>query len=369
LSITIAVAFASYFVLPTGTTRWIFYLGVLAPIVYLLKIDGPGLLARSRVWWLAAGLCGVSLASVLWSSAGLEGYFDAVREPIILALFLTGGIVLAGRQQFDERLVVGLVVVAAGISGLAVLALAGQPWMYWSDRLIGFGWTAKNPNVVGSLYGAAAVASIAVASRVRAGRWRIAALAIALICIACVVLSDSRAAMLGLLAAFCAFAFSVNWRILAGVIVGFLAVFAVMQLLGVTSIEGLIARGSNGRLDIWNHTLPMVLDTPWLGAGSATSYVVELPNGVIHNKAHNVFVATAYHLGALGLVVLVLLMACVAWSALKLALTGRAEYLAALTFGYVVLSLNSHTLVDQPQVSWFVFWLPTLLIVQREFEG
>lgn len=368
LSIAIAVGFASYFVLPTGTTRWIFYAGVLGPIVYLLKIQGLGDASRSRVWQLGTALCCLSLVSVVWSEADLEGYFDAVREALILALFLTGATVLAVRQQLDERWVVGLVVVAAGGSGLVVLALAGQPWMNWGngDRLIGLGWTAKNPNVVGSLYGAAAIAAVAAALRGQALGWRIGALAIAVICGTCVVMSGSRTAMLGLVAAAFAFAFAANWRVVVGVLLGFGGVFAALQLAGVTSIEGLIARGGSSRLEIWTHTLPMVLDKLWLGAGSGTGYAVEPPVGSIHQKTHNVFVGTAYHLGGLGLSVLVLLTARVLWSALKLAVAGRAEYLAALTFGYAVLSLNGHTLVDQPEVSWFVLWLPVLLLVQRE---
>jgi O-antigen ligase len=314
------------------------------------------------------GLCCLSLVSVVWSEADIEGYFDAVREALILALFLTGATVLASRQQLEERWVVGLVVVAAGGSGLVVLALAGQPWMYDGDRLIGFGWTAKNVNIVGSLYGAAAVAAVAVALRAQRLSLQTGGLAIALICISCVVLSGSRTAMLGLVAAAFTFAFAANWRVVVGVLLGLGGVFAALQLLGMTSIEVLVARGTSNRLEIWTHTLPLIVEKPWLGAGSAARYSVELPEGVTHNKAHNVFVGIAYHLGVLGLAVLVLLTARVVWSAVGLAVVGRAEYLAALTFGYSVLSLNGHTLVDQPQVSWFVFWLPTLLLVQREFK-
>ena len=369
ISIAIAVGFASYFVIPTGTTRWIFYAGVLVPIVYLLKLDGLGAASRSRVWQLGMGLCCLSLVSVVWSEADLEGYFDTVREALVLALFLTGATILASRQKLDERWVVGLVVVAAGGSGLVVLALSGQPWMSWGngDRLIGLGWTAKNPNVVGSLYGAAAIAAVAAALRGQALGWRIGALAIAVICVTCVVMSGSRTAMLGLVAAAFAFAFAANWRVVVGVLLGFGGVFAALQLAGVTSIEGLIARGSSSRLEIWWHTLPMILDAPWLGAGSAAGYVVEPPDGVSHQKAHNVFVGTAFHLGGLGLSLLVLLTARVLWSALCRAIDGRPEYLAALTFACAVLGANGHTLVDQPQVSWFVFWLPVLLLVQREF--
>lgn len=368
LSIAIAVGFASYFVLPTGTTRWLFYVGVLVPIVYLLKIDGLGAASGSRVWQLGMALCGLSLVSVVWSEADLEGYFDAVREALILALFLTGATVLAFRRQLDERWVVGLVVVAAGGSGLVVLALSGQPWMSWGngDRLIGLGWTAKNPNVVGSLYGAAAIAAVATALRGQALGWRIGALAIAVICVTCVVMSGSRTAMLGLVAAAFAFAFAANWRVVVGVLLGFGGVFAALQLTGVTSIEGLIARGGSSRLEIWWHTLPMILERPWFGAGSAAGYVVVPPDGVSHQKVHNVFVGTAFHLGSLGLSVLVLLTARVLWSALRRAIAGQAEYLAALTFGCAVLGANGHTLVDQPQVSWIVFWLPVMLLVQRE---
>jgi hypothetical protein len=111
----------------------------------------------------------------------------------------------------------------------------------------------------------------------------------------------------------------------------------------------------------------MILDAPWLGAGSAAGYVVVPPDGVSHQKAHNVFVGTAYHLGGVGLILLILLTAHALWSALRRAIAGQAEYLAALTFGCAVLGSNGHTLVDQPQVSWFVFWLPVLLLMQREF--
>jgi hypothetical protein len=367
ISIAIAVGFASYFVLPTGTTRWIFYAGVLVPIVYLLKIDGFGDASRSRVWQLGMGLCCLSLVSVVWSEADLEGYYDAVREALILALFLTGATVLTARQRLDERWVVGLVVIAAGGSGLLLLALAGQPWMYERGRLLGFGWTAKNVNVVGSLYGAAAVAAVAAALRVQGVGWRFMAAAIALICATCVVLSGSRTAMIGLLGAGLAFGVGANWRVVVGVLVGFGGVFAVLQLAGVTSIEGLIARGGSSRLEIWWLTLPMILDAPWLGAGSAAGYVVVPPDGVSHHKAHNVFVGTAYHLGGVGLSLLVLLTGHALWSALRRAIDGRAEYLAALTFGCAVLGSNGHTLVDQPQVSWFVFWLPLLLLVQGQF--
>lgn len=368
LGITIAVCFASYFVVSTGTTRLLFYLSVLPAMTYLLTVDGLHAALRCRVWQLAAALCLLSLLSLVWSVGDLEAYFDAVREPLILVLFLTGGVVLAARQRLDERLLVGLVLAAAGVSGLLVLALSAQPELAWGGgRLIGFGWAAKNPNVMGSLYGAAGVAALATVLRAR-GRWlRVSALGVALVCVVCVVLSGSRTAMLGLVAAALTFGVARNWRAVAAVLVALAGVFAALSLFGVTSIESLIARGGSSRLEIWIHTLPLIGDAPIFGAGSASGYAIEPPDGVIHKKAHNVFVGTAYHLGGLGLAVLVLLTARVVWSALKFAVAGHAEYLAALTFGYAVLSLNGHTLVDQPQVSWFVFWLPTLLLVQREW--
>jgi hypothetical protein len=370
LSITLAVSFASYFVVSTSVTRWLFYLTVLPVMGYLLRVHGLRQVSRSLTWQLGVGLCLVSVLSLTWSTSDLEGYFDGFREALILALFLTGGTVAASMQKLDERWIVGSILAAAGLTGAIVLALSGQPWMYnHGDRILGFGWAAKNVNILASIYGIAAVAALAVTLRTRSQAVRAAAIVVGIICISCVVLAESRSAMLGLLAAAAAFAVGRNWRVTIAAFFGFSGVLLILVAFGSTSVDDLIARGSSYRLETWFKTSVKALEAPIFGVGAATNYTIEMSNGVVINKAHNLFLGTGYQLGVVGLAVLIGLTTRVLWSALRLAFAGRAEYLAALVFGYAILCLNAHTIVDQPQRSWLVLWLPILLLIQHEFAG
>jgi O-antigen ligase len=223
--------------------------------------------------------------------------------------------------------------------------------------------------MVGSTYGVVAVAAAAVWLRAPASWVRVAALIVGLICLGCVVMSESRAAMLGLLAAAVSFGLAANWRFVLAVFVGVAGVLGAAALLGAVPVESLLDRGSSGRIALWLLTWDALLETPLLGIGAAGDYAVETADGKIHQKAHNVLLGTGYHLGALGVGILVLLIARVLWGGFRQAIAGRGEYLAALIFGSTILMFNSHSLVEQPKISWLVFWLPTVLLIQEEMRG
>jgi O-antigen ligase len=84
------------------------------------------------------------------------------------------------------------------------------------------------------------------------------------------------------------------------------------------------------------------------------------------NSAHNIFIAMALDLGAIGLVLFIALTGLAVWRAWTILRAGRGALLLTwLVFAYTVMMLHTQTILLMPAREWLIFWLPLLLLVQE----
>lgn len=125
----------------------------------------------------------------------------------------------------------------------------------------------------------------------------------------------------------------------------------------------ILARGLSYRPEIFQASLDMFLQNPFLGLGIGTDYRVvtfNYPEGFDHT--HNGFTHVAVELGLPGVALWISL-----WlSALHIAWQNRFSAEGRLVFGTLVVSLaalqfDSASLWGTPRAEWFVIWLPLAL--------
>ena len=125
----------------------------------------------------------------------------------------------------------------------------------------------------------------------------------------------------------------------------------------------ILARGMSYRPEIFQASLDMFLQNPFLGLGIGTDYRVvtfNYPEGFDHT--HNGFTHVAVELGLPGVALWISL-----WlSALHIAWQHRFSAEGRLVFGTLVVSLaalqfDAASLWGTPRAEWFVIWLPLAL--------
>ena len=367
MAFILPLVFASFFVLPKTPQRTLIYLTCLLPMVLYVRPAVFRAVRREPVWWLTTGLCALWLASVAWS-ANLthESVFDTVRVGLAVALFVHASIWLALQGKLPHRRILTAILATAAIFGTLTILLALLPgWEMSQDgRLVGFGW-AGHAGIGGDIYAFAGLIALAGLTETRDRRRAGLLTAVLVMCAFYTVLSESRGAVLAFASA--AFVCTVLARprhvlTLAGVLA--LAGLGA-QASGLVDLGTWIARGASHRIDIWLDALAKVAANPVLGLGAADVTPIDA-GAVSFNSAHNIFVAMAMDLGALGLALFTALSALAVWRAWTIFRAGRgALLLTLLAFAYGVMLLHTQTVLLMPAREWLIFWLPLLMLVQE----
>ena len=248
------------------------------------------------------------------------------------------------------------VLLAATTSGLYNIFLSYQNDAIYL-RMSGFGLT-ENEVLLGSIYGFATLISIVgfISGRDRVS-WLYAVPAI--VTSAVLVFSQSRGPMLALVV--CTVVALVIYRnrrslLLLAVLLAVLSVvFSVFRESRIFSTGGL-------RPQIWQEVISLSLESPWLGHGLQAAGTIIIKNTEIHH-AHNIFLATFYHGGLLGLASLLLLQGGALlggqWSA------DTILWRLVLGFGVVCMLFDAPRLFSHPTHLWLVLWLPIGVLAAR----
>ena len=330
----------------------------------------PGLLAMVifhkhllEIWRKSRLFCSCLVLFLAW--AALSTLWTGAEEParefkrvLYVGVFLVSLALLS--FEHPERLWHGLAIASVG------LALAGITSIYL------FYFRDMQP-LIARLYGIGQIGHPILGAYVMAlvviwgGRFKPSGVwpnvlwgALMLFALAFILLGQSRGAVLALITGIFALLLLRGGRAvwLGGAAIG-LFCWVCYELFAPL----ILARGLSYRPEIFQASLDMFLQNPFLGLGIGTDYRVvtfNYPEGFDHT--HNGFTHVAVELGLPGVALWISL-----WlSALHIAWQHRFSAEGRLVFGTLVVSLaalqfDAASLWGTPRAEWFVIWLPLAL--------
>ncbi|MCZ4320918.1 O-antigen ligase family protein [Pseudomonas anguilliseptica] len=332
----------------------------------------PGLLAMMLfhqnllgIWRRNRLFCSVLLLFLAW--AALSSLWSGAEEParelkrvFYVGVFLASLALLS--FQHPERIWQGLLVACVGLA----LACAASLYLFYvrdaqllSSRLEGIGQVGH------PILGAYVMALVVIwGTRFKpSGVWKNLIWGMLMLCaLAFVLLGQSRGAMAALIAGFFALLLLRGGRI---VWLGGTGIVFVCWVGYELFAPFILARGLSYRPEIFQASLDMFMQKPFLGLGIGTDYRVvtfNYPEGFDHT--HNGFTHVAVELGLPGVVLWIGL-----WlSALYIAWQHRFSGEGRLVFGTLIVSLaalqfDAASLWGTPRAEWFVVWLPLAFVL------
>lgn len=350
-------------------------------LVGLAMIPLMALQFRSlQIDWALAGLTSLFLGymtlSVLWSSNN-EPVAKTFSEALLVLTFCLAVPVSTVRFYWFLNALVVLVILSAAVnSGYSIYlhyALPEyqplpEPRLYALGRL-------SNP-VIGALsYGFATVlaAHMFLTETRRLGR--VGYLATILLFVFAIVLTGSRGAYLALASAISVgvlLHFPGKWKLqVIGVVGSLTALSAAAYLL--LGPELLFSRALSFRPEIWSEFISRTIaSNVWIGVGTTTDSEFQLKGQLIQHP-HNVFIATFYYGGLIGLA-LYLGLILKAIQLLSGMSQGNVRLLGSmlLAFSLTATALDGNELIAKVNYLWFLVWLPVGLAMtceQREISG
>ncbi len=192
---------------------------------------------------------------------------------------------------------------------------------------------------------------------------RVAAAAIAVALLALVLFTQSRTALagvcVGLLALF-------GWRALGLIALAAAASWTLLAANHLMWKERVLT--FSYRPGIWREVLEDAGERPWFGHGYLVDTAVAA-YGKVFDHAHDSYLATLRDGGAVGLVLLAVLLGWAARWAWRLRNDCREPvYLALLLYGATCISMDFDRLLVQPKEIWLFFWLPLALVIASRGE-
>lgn len=337
-----------------------YYLAVLLPGLFLAYRELP-LLWKSGLFRLLLAWLSYQLLSGLWSDnlepaafATLAGWWVQV----VIFVVITATLVRRYPEEFDLL----LKLLVAGIALMAVISIiswyATRPFPV--SRLEPTG-RIDNAILAGCAYGAFTLLALYYAVVSRALSLRVLYGVAFLVLASAILLTHSRTAMLGLLAALVAMPFCFGRRV-ALAIFALLAVIMVGALAAFPEVFDRFSMDLHWRPLIWKKALVHIADAPWLGHGylSDTTVVVE---GRKFQHTHSSYLGFLRDGGIVGLTIFLVMLAGFARQVIRNGCS-RAKYIVPLlVFAFVVIAPDVDRLITRPKELWLFFWLPLGLFV------
>ena len=117
------------------------------------------------------------------------------------------------------------------------------------------------------------------------------------------------------------------------------------------------------RPGIWKQLLANMDGHWWFGQGYLVNPKVEA-YGIIHNHAHNSYLASLRDGGLVGLALMLAILGLAGLWAFRLyQQRGERIYLALLLYGMTCITMDFDRLLVHPKEIWLFFWLPIALIM------
>ncbi len=224
------------------------------------------------------------------------------------------------------------------------------------QRLYGLGLLYV-PVDAASLYAIAMLFALFSLFHTPSNKWLWVAISIFIIYI---FFSQNRGTMVSLFVVGGVLLFLFKRYIALSVIVIFSIVMAVCILNELLPIEWLY-RGTF-RWEIWQIIFQKIVQQPWLGHSLRAASDLYLANGMYIQHPHNLYIATFYYGGIIGLGILITLLFSAIYQAYQWGkITKDYCFLALLLLSSTMVMFDYNQLFDNPQVLWFIFWVPIIL--------
>ena len=174
------------------------------------------------------------------------------------------------------------------------------------------------------------------------------------------ILSNSRGPVLAVAIATAYRLSRERWQIAAGfgltVFTGLVGMFAIFPHWARALLANDFQRGTDWHVTIWRAALAAIASRPVVGYGPTARLPINLP-GLPYPFPHDLYLSTLFYSGAIGLVLLALLMITIFRNSNRLPPVYVAVCIIPLVSGITDLS----QIIKGPSAIWFVFWVPVLL--------
>jgi O-antigen ligase len=352
---------AALLVRPTALWGLLFYLLVIPTFLRALWSGDRGV-ARAPESALVTALLAYFAVSILWSADA-----DSSRKLKYAVGIATNGMFIAAAVAFfrdgDERLLrafLPAVLIAAAINlvlSFGIHLVEAGP----TQRLEG--WAETRNSVLGALV-ISLIFSLLLVRAACKGKadWQLVALGLALL--AFIALTRSRSAMLTAAIA-AAVALSYPGRRTVMMIIAAAALPAIVVLAAAPvrvwdTIAELAERADSSRLAIWQAAWQEIVQRPIFGHGLANVFPVAEP----FSHPHSLYLSSLYYGGIIGFLLLIALLASLAFRVLG-RIRGSAGLLFALLLAHVVLvgAFDLAQIFREVSEQWLLLWLPIAMII------
>lgn len=356
-TLLVAITGAGLLVAPSPVWAMLFYLGVLAPWLWQLRTQPP--------WPTdAGGVAGIALIvwftlATAWDHAA-DGHLGAHLIWIwnglnTLAFFLAGRAVFGSAGEGRERLV--SVLIGCGAAN-AVISFGRALVLGFSGGRMN-GWAETRHPILGAAI--MAVCVLLAASRLLQGRAvRLNGVAV-LLGLLFIVATGSRGPLIAVGAALALLLLGLRPKLLVILAAAALAALFLAHLaapgLDAALREHLLQRGWSSRLDIWDLALREIARRPLFGYGPSARL-----DRAEDNFPHDLFLSTLFYSGAVGLVLLLALLALALRGAWQVRPAAERWTLLALLLNTLLTGVSDLSQVTKgPSPMWYIVWLPVIL--------
>lgn len=337
-----------------------YYLAVLLPGLFMAYRELPVFwkngLFRLLLLWLS-----YQLLSGLWSENFTPAAFATLAGwwvQVVIFIVITATLVRRYPEAFDGLL--KLLVVAIALMAVASIInwYATRPFPVSRLEPIG---RIDNAILAGCAYGVFTLLALHYAVVSRALSLRVVYGVAFFILVSAVLLTHSRTAMLGLLAALVAMPFCFGRRVTLAVLV-LLSVIMALALMVFPEVFDRFSMDLHWRPLIWEKTLAHIAAAPWLGHGYLSDTTVALEKRSFQH-AHSSYLGFLRDGGVVGLTLFLVMLAGFARYLLRNGCS-RAKYIVPLlVFAFVVIVPDIDRLIVRPKELWLFFWLPLGLFI------
>jgi O-antigen ligase len=361
LPVAYGVFLVGFFLFPNRRflEAW-FHLFVALPFLLSIPLDTLRDVARSKILLTGLALLAFLAASALWSDHELRyGRWTGLLQFLSVASFLLVTFALVrGHPKVWERILAGAVV-AAGFASIVAISIYAARGGFPEARLEFYG-ARRHPHSGSAAPAAAALICLFAFVQGAPAKRRWPFIAILALLLATIAISRTRSAWIGLLVGVAAAAAACRDKwILAFVGVGALAAMA-FALNPSQGGEDLLLRRTSGRTKMWRRSIEQFVARPWIGHGN--QWPVPPAPGVSPvplENPHNVYVSVMLYGGAVGLLLLLLVLArSFKVSAIEAWRTRNGLPFALLLFGSIFNLFGLDTVLTWPDAVWLTLWLP-----------
>lgn len=356
-AVLVAVVGAGLLVTPNPVWSMLFYLGVLAPFLWRARAlaawptDAASLVGMALIGWFTVTTlwdhaAGVHLRPhLLWVWNGLN----------TLAFFLVARSAFGPAGKAREQ--VTTVLIVCGILNAAIGLIRALIVGFPDGRMNGWAET-RHPILGAAIIG---LCVLLAAGRLLAGRGLLLNAVAVLIGLVFVVATGSRGPLAAVAASLALLLLGLRPRWFLGLaalgVLLLLAVHVLAPELQAALYERLFQRGWSNRLDIWSLALREIALRPLFGYGPSAR--IALPE---NNFPHDLFLSTLFYSGAVGLLLLLALLALALRGAWRARPAAERWTLLALLLNMLLTGVSDLSQVTKgPSPMWYIVWLPVVL--------